>query len=559
MRALILANTGTEHFQNGKCMPTCFLKTHGDLSVIQRTLSLLSVSGFSNKDICICAGTDGAWELDDTKEQLAGLQVRTIFSSKSRVLPVRLFDDDFFKDQDVLIIDGDKVVSLAIFTRLLRYKFKDVIVINDLLSPDTQDYIINTRDDVVTSITDSKEAEYPWTGYSGVCKLSYDFIRLLNEKLIIPLSLLDALGMTIEGRKLISVNYDDLGYGIIRHGHSNELIGGSYSKLNYRLVVHKEAEGDGRDKLINEIEWLLSLPSELKPYFSSVLEFDITSPKVYYNVPYYGRMNLREYIFSGNYDADDTIAFIDRLLKWMFKNVYSRKISAAPSDWVMKKHINRVLDRLPICCQKSPELNTLINADRIKINGKIYRNVRELYEILKNNEAFLKRVNPEDLVMIHGDLHFQNIILYEDSDTGFILVDPREEKKGSDVYYDIGKLLHSVHAKYDFIHSDQFRLKMDLETEIPEAEFEFTNTYMVQVYDEIYERLIELLDSYSYFADDPDWMMKAYFAEASHLCSVMTFHIPKSDTPDRVVTLYLTGVILINEFFDKFMGEFLEK
>lgn len=47
--------------------------------------------------------------------------------------------------------------------------------------------------------------------------------------------------------------------------------------------------------------------------------------------------------------------------------------------------------------------------------------------------------------------------------------------------------------------------------------------------------------------------MKALWSEASHFCSVMTFHIGKSKTPDRVILLYLTGVILINEFYDKYL------
>ncbi len=36
----------------------------------------------------------------------------------------------------------------------------------------------------------------------------------------------------------------------------------------------------------------------------------------------------------------------------------------------------------------------------------------------------------------------------------------------------------------------------------------------------------------------------------------MTFHVAKSTTPDRVILLYLMGVILINEFYDGYiMGE----
>lgn len=49
--------------------------------------------------------------------------------------------------------------------------------------------------------------------------------------------------------------------------------------------------------------------------------------------------------------------------------------------------------------------------------------------------------------------------------------------------------------------------------------------------------------------------MKALFAEASHFCSVSTFHIGKTNTAERSVVLYLIGVTLINDFFHKYLVE----
>jgi hypothetical protein len=53
--------------------------------------------------------------------------------------------------------------------------------------------------------------------------------------------------------------------------------------------------------------------------------------------------------------------------------------------------------------------------------------------------------------------------------------------------------------------------------------------------------------------------MKALFAEASHFCSVATFHIGKTGTPERAIVLYLMGVKLINEFCQKFLCVNAEK
>lgn len=553
MKALILANSGKYHFVDGKCVPTCFMPLHGGLTIIQRIFSLLSVSGFSPKDICVYFGTGAAWDSEDVEELVKSINVKTIFSAETNKLNCDFFDDEFFKGEDLLVIRGSDVIDLAIITRLLRYREKNVIVVKDMLSPDDSDKLISVDGEMVDDIVDSESANYPWVGYAGICKLSKEYVNEVNNKLVIPLSFLDAIRLILEKYPLSIVNYDDLGYGIIRRGHSNELIGGSYSKLNYRLVVRKEAEGAGRDKLINEIDWLLSIPEKLKPYFSSVLEYDTKSPKVYYNVPYYGSKNLREYIFAGNFDVDDTIAFLDKLLRWMFDNVYCRKLGYAPKNWTMEKHINRVLNRLIECCEKSKDLKGLIEADQIVINGKEYKNVKELYSQIAKLDSFISKVNPIDLVMIHGDLHFQNILLSNETDTGFILVDPRGEHSGSDIYYDMGKIFHSIHGKYDFIHSDQFRLDVEYIDGVPNASYVFTNEYMVHEYDRIYERFLGLLSDFEYIKKDQDWLMKCLWAEASHFCSVMTFHIGKTENTDRAMMLYFTGVILINEFYNKYI------
>ena len=60
---------------------------------------------------------------------------------------------------------------------------------------------------------------------------------------------------------------------------------------------------------------------------------------------------------------------------------------------------------------------------------------------------------PKSLYQIHGDLHFQNILV-GDSSKNFILADPRGDKEGSDIFYDMGKLWHSFNGKYDLIHTD---------------------------------------------------------------------------------------------------------
>jgi choline kinase/thiamine kinase-like enzyme len=555
MKALILANLGQGHSSNNEILPSCYLRLYNNMSVIERQISLLNVNGFSNDDICVLFGSGDLWDNVSVKERIEKINAKKLFAPKNNYLSANIFESDFFDGEDVLIIEGNLVFDLAILSRLNRYREKNVLVVHNLLKPDETNHAIVLDNRRVVAINDSENMAFPWVAFSGIARLSAAVINSLKEFNTSPIKLLDGIKGLLGKHEIISINYDDLLYGKINGGHSNELIGGSYSKLNYRLIVKKEDDGAGRNKLINEIKWLLTLPPELKPYFSEVLAYDTESEKVFFDVPYYGKRNLREHILMGHYDSQAAIVFLENLLDWMFTNVYTRKIGNASDTWVLHKHIYRVLDRLIECANKSETLSKLIDAERIIINGVEYKNIRELYTNLIGNVKLLKVLNPHDLVMIHGDLHFQNILLYDETDAGFILVDPRGELLGSDVYYDMGKLWHSFHGKYDFIHTDQFRLNLTWKNGIPNANIQITNVFVEKVYDEIYEKRYKLITKYDLITNDPDWEMKVLFSEASHFCSVATFHISKSGAKDRETVLYLTGVKLINEFYQKFLSD----
>lgn len=554
MKALIMANVGKGHFLNNEILPSCYLPVHNNMNVLERQISLLNVNGFANRDICVLLGSNGIWDVEAVRRRTAAITTPKIFTDKNNLLARNMFRTDFFNDPEgLLIIEGNQVFDIAILSRLRRYRHRDVLVVEQLIEPDETDHVIELDGNRVVGIENAELMSFPWISFAGIVRLSPTTLRRLREVVVTPIPLLDALGEIINDIDMVAIGYDDLLYGNLNGGHSDELVGGSYAKLNYRLIVKKKGSSEGRAKLINEITWLLNLPKELKPYFSEVLEYDIESPEVYFDVPYYGSRNLREHIFDGHFDADAATKFLENLLDWMFENVYSRKVSDAPDDWAKQKHVRRVLDRLDECSDKSEVLRRLIAADKILINGVEYKNIREIFTAINRNEEFLRAVNPAELVMIHGDLHFQNILVYNGNDRGFMLVDPRGELAGSDLYYDMGKLWHCFHGHYDAVHTDQFRLQLAWDGEMPRADYELTNQHFINVCDELMTKVPALIQKYDPIRRDPRWQLKTLFAETSHFASVATFHIDKTDNHDRATVLYLIGVRLANEFYDRFI------
>ncbi len=548
-----MANIGKGHFYNNEILPSCYLPLYNAMNVLERQISLLNVNGISNENICVLLGSGGIWDVDSVKRRTAAIKTQKIFTDKNNLLGRSIFKADFFDDDELIIIEGNQVFDIAILSRLRRYRHKDVLVVSHLLEPDEADHVIELDGNRVIAISDTELMMFPWISFAGIARISARTLSLLREIVISPMHLLDAVNEVIDQIHMVAVNYDDLLYGNLNGGHSDELVGGSYAKLNYRLIVKKKGSGKGRAKLINEITWLRALPKELKPYFSEVLEYDIESPEVYFDVPYYGSRNLREHIFDGHFDAEAAMNFLEHLLDWMFENVYSRKVSDAPADWARQKHVRRVLERLTECSEKSPLLRQLISADKIVINGVEHKNIREIFTAIEKNDEFLRAVNPNELIMIHGDLHFQNILVYRGNDMGFMLVDPRGELDGSDLYYDMGKLWHCFHGKYDLVHTDQFNFKLTWDGDVPIADYELTNKYFVEVCDEILLQFPERIKKYAPIRNDPLWELKINFAETAHFASVATFHVDKAKSHDRAAVLYLIGVQLSNEFYNKYL------
>ena len=558
MKALILVNDANVYNSNNEFLPAPFLPLNNSTTVIERQIRILNINGLSKDDIFILVKNNDTWNSTDIKEKLSKINANIIFESenKDRNAYGFMIPDELASGDDVLVIDSELVFENVILRRLNRCHYDNVAIIRDSIKPSGASHRIVLNGDRISKIEDCKSGMYPWKVYIGIARLSGDVIKAMKDIATQApnTTFIDAIRALLDDYEVMSIDYDDLLYGKMNGRHSDELIGGSYSKINYRLVVKKEDDGEGRDKLINEIKWLLELPEDLKPYFSEVLSYDIENEKIFFTVPYYGSKNLRDYALVGLYDASAATEFIENLLDWMFENVYCRKISDTPSNWILDKHINRVYKRLDESSRKSDTLSKLVSAEKLIINGTEYKNIRELYTNIEKRDDIINILQPESLVMIHGDLHFQNILLLNDTDNGFLLVDPRGELLGSDVYYDIGKLWHSFHAKYDFIHTDQFRLQLNWnDNGVPNAEFKITNALAESVYDEIYKKVSKMITKFKFINDDPNWEMKALFSEASHLCSVMPFHINKAETEARAVVLYLTGVILINEFCQKYL------
>lgn len=139
--------------------------------------------------------------------------------------------------------------------------------------------------------------------------------------------------------------------------------------------------------------------------------------------------------------------------------------------------------------------------------------------------------------LIHGDLCFSNI-LFEPASNVIRLIDPRGDFMGSvnqgDPRYDLAKLLHSVHGRYDFMINDLFRLEQQqlvFELSMPQSE------YLQQ----LEQSLLDKIQAQSVYP-----LNDLILLESLLFLTMLPLH---SDQPKRQIAFLLTGLKLLNQVY----------
>jgi len=509
-------------------------KKIGQVFNIENTLRQLLMSKISSSDIYILIDKNSTLknklttkfnivQISSSKSDRSGLALNKFFKSATIDDNIVVINSDLiFSSQDIDVINdhSDSLNNDIAFVR--KPKFVDEKGLK--IKVDRSGYIFDDN------------SELPFYLYYGICiilKQNIKYISGLNTPLI------EQLYQT----KLVDVDK------VTQSGiESNDLVGGSFASLKKSITVKKMAHGNGIDKLNQEIFWLDSLPDSIKARFIPINDYEISDDNSWFEMPYISLPNLRRNFISGLYSHSEITNKFNDILDFTLNELYKKVPSKVSPNWLAINHYDRVFKRLQWIKENNITLSRIIDCKNIYVNETKYINILQGIKTINNSNKIKEIVTPKSLYRIHGDLHFQNILV-DDIKNDLIYADPRGELNGSDIFYDFGKLYHSVNAKYDLIHTDISSSSIVEENKIL---FDYGDKHLEDYYENLKSLLVSCIQDRSVFKDDQNFMLKMEFNEVMHMCSVMIFHLRNDNVENRALSLYAASVKILNEFINKY-------
>ncbi len=210
-------------------------------------------------------------------------------------------------------------------------------------------------------------------------------------------------------------------------------------------------------KIEDECYWFLNLPKEFISLSPKIISFSKNRNIASLEMELFDYPPLSKFFIF----EDLTIKYWNKILHSLFEinklfKKYKGKIKKNDLNYI---YFEKTWERVNDLINQNVYWKKLWNYSSIVINGKKYKNLKEIKDIL--NLEIKKIINNSKFTLIHGDFHLSNIIFDSDNFI-FKLVDPRGRLKEQTIYgdprYDIAKLRHSVVGGYDFIINGFFEL-----------------------------------------------------------------------------------------------------
>ena len=532
-----------------KSVPKCFTTTIGSVALIEYLVRTLGLLGILSKNIYLVTSDSKKWGNQKYHDIIFSLNIHEVLIKKKSFFsfPSLVACLKKIKTDNILLINGDNYFKLSELEYLLKNSSKNSVVLvqkrNSVLAKEPVLEISKNRIVKVNSVGQSNKV--PWYAYYGAMIIKKSDVNLIKKKKPrdTPYILYFVNNLNIK------LDFKDISSFLEKNDNDKlkELSGGSFANLRRTVLVLKKAEKNGRDKLEKEIKWIKNLEEKVSYRFPAVIDSNVTTKEAWYTMPWYTKDSLRKKIITGVFDIPTVTKYMNPIMNFLWNDLYADVTKNPGIHWVNKKHFQRFYSRLINISGVHP-FSKIIKLKEIVINGNVYKNLSILVDWLKEFNDKTNFFVPNVLKRIHGDLHFQNILIGK-KPSDFLLADPRGDLEGLDIYYDMGKLWHSFNGKYDLIHTDISRTEV-LGDKYSNYKLCFGPQYLLDTYSSIKITFENMMNNYP-ISKDKNWKLKTEFSEFMHFSSLVYFHLKQDKIENRGLSLYLSSVILGSKLIDQ--------
>ena len=418
-------------------------------------------------------------------ERYSGASFKVIVYEKAETVKRQL---EKYSDTEVITLPVLKDLGYSIQTGIqglsgeIIINFGDTIIFNEgtNLGPDSFYYseeemssmwtFFEETDGVITNIIDKKE------GSGGVGKLFCGVFRISNSKLFYDClqeaqsikninSFYAAIMRYSRLRPLSPVkanNWLDIGHLEKYYASQLEVKAREFNHIQIdknRGILTKTS--DDIDKFIGEIKWYLKLPADVEYVRPRIFDYSTSYEHPYVSMEYYTYHTIHELFLYGDLSK---VQWIDifRRIRFAIEDLKRYRVKDERITQSLEEmYLSKTVDRLKQL-EKHEHFKSFFS-NTITVNGNEYKNLNDIIDILKI-EIPNRLYSVDEFNIIHGDLCFANILI--DNNFNFIkMIDPRGKFGSFDIYgdsrYELAKLFHSIHGKYDFIIKDLFSVTFD--------------------------------------------------------------------------------------------------
>lgn len=287
-------------------------------------------------------------------------------------------------------------------------------------------------------------------------------------------------------------------------------------------VLSKKSDNES---ISSEIKWFKQIENT---NFSKITPklFDVDETENKYGIEFYDYLTLSEYytFYPLTYYSKEYI--FKNLIDKLFKIYDTNKIK----NMNFKNYTKEILMNKTISRLKEWNYEELKNKKVIYINNEKYLGILPLLEKLEKRLNHIIETTNDFISIIHGDPCFVNI-LFSPRNMIYKFIDPRGNFGKDTIYgdyrYDLAKIRHSYHGRYDEIINDLFEVKK-----------EDNNKYNILFYKNINYSYYDLyLKNKGINIDDIELIEGLLFI------SMIPLH---EDYPDRQLAFFLQGIKILN-------------